>query len=68
MKKTVPSCPKCGKSKGGIMKPDIIFFGENLPNEFHDKFEEDRDKIDLLIVMGSSLKVAPVGNFKGSFV
>ncbi|PVU98691.1 hypothetical protein BB559_001358 [Furculomyces boomerangus] len=44
----------------GVMKPDIVFFGEKLPNEFHSSLEEDRNQVDLLVVMGSSLKVAPV--------
>lgn len=39
--------------------------GENLPDHFHDLWAKDRDKVDLLIVMGSSLKVAPVANVKG---
>ncbi|KAF9583575.1 NAD-dependent histone deacetylase sir2 [Lunasporangiospora selenospora] len=43
-----------------IMKPDIIFFGEQLPKTFDRFLEDDRNKVDLLIVMGSSLKVAPV--------
>lgn len=44
----------------GIMKPDIVFFGEGLPEVFHETIERDRDKCDLLIVIGSSLKVRPV--------
>ncbi|KAJ3274089.1 NAD-dependent histone deacetylase sir2 [Terramyces sp. JEL0728] len=48
---TVPYCPKCKNQELGIMKPDIVFFGENLPNEFHSKFAEDKTKLDLLIVM-----------------
>ena len=44
----------------GIMKPDIVFFGESLPNEFHDTIEADKTKCDLLLVIGSSLKVRPV--------
>jgi NAD-dependent SIR2 family protein deacetylase len=63
----VPRCPHCIGHEDGIMKPDIVFFGENLPNEFHDKFRQDKDKVDLLIVMGSSLKVAPVANVKGMY-
>ncbi|XP_071530921.1 NAD-dependent protein deacetylase sirtuin-1 [Panulirus ornatus] len=43
-----------------IMKPDIVFFGEGLPDEFHDRMAEDKDECDLLIVVGSSLKVRPV--------
>ena len=45
----------------GIMKPDITFFGEALPNNFFDRLSyEDKDKVDLVIVMGTSMKVAPV--------
>jgi NAD-dependent SIR2 family protein deacetylase len=44
----------------GIMKPDIVFFGEGLPEIFHDSMAKDKDECDLLIVIGSSLKVRPV--------
>jgi NAD-dependent histone deacetylase SIR2 len=45
----------------GIMKPDITFFGEALPSDFfHRLRDEDRDKVDLVIVMGTSMKVEPV--------
>ncbi|KAI8369870.1 DHS-like NAD/FAD-binding domain-containing protein, partial [Choanephora cucurbitarum] len=43
-----------------IMKPDITFFGERLPAEFDNLLAVDTDQVDLLIVMGSSLKVSPV--------
>ena len=45
-----------------LMKPDIVFFGEPLPSGFNDHLDEDRLKADLLIVIGSSLKVAPVSD------
>ncbi|CAG8750778.1 16588_t:CDS:2, partial [Cetraspora pellucida] len=69
----VPRCPKCKKVYKGedieecmsIMKPDIVFFGEKLPPEFDQCFPKDREKVDLLIVMGSSLKVAPVSEIMG---
>lgn len=44
----------------GIMKPDIVFFGESLPDKFHSTIELDKSNCDLLIVIGSSLKVRPV--------
>lgn len=48
-------------SSGGVMKPDIIFFGEQLPESFSKRLtEHDRDLVDLVIVIGTSLKVAPV--------
>lgn len=45
----------------GVMKPDITFFGEALPDEFSKRLtENDRDKVDLVVVIGTSLKVTPV--------
>lgn len=44
----------------GVMKPDIVFFGESLPDKFHSTIELDKSNCDLLIVIGSSLKVRPV--------
>eukprot|EP00823_Brevimastigomonas_motovehiculus_P003651 TRINITY_DN2263_c0_g1_i1.p1 TRINITY_DN2263_c0_g1~~TRINITY_DN2263_c0_g1_i1.p1 ORF type:complete len:461 (+),score=135.96 TRINITY_DN2263_c0_g1_i1:114-1496(+) len=52
-----PICPK--KDCGGYVKPDIVFFGENLPSRFYDLIEKDFSKADLLIVLGTSLKVHP---------
>ena len=47
--------------QAGVMKPDITFFGEALPDEFSRRLtENDRDKVDLVIVIGTSLKVTPV--------
>ncbi|KAJ2378913.1 NAD-dependent histone deacetylase sir2, partial [Coemansia sp. RSA 2607] len=49
----------------GIMKPDITFFGEKLPDQFDEALLCDREAVDLLLVMGSSLKVAPVSEIMG---
>lgn len=61
----IPYCNKCttsetGENVKGIMKPDIVFFGEGLSDTFHDTMAIDKDQCDLLIVIGSSLKVRPV--------
>lgn len=42
------------------LQPDIVFFGEDVDVQFDRYLYEDREKVDLLIVMGTSLKVAPV--------
>lgn len=52
----VPACKKC---EAGIVKPDIVFFGENLPERFHRLSGEDLPKCDLLLIMGTSLTVHP---------
>ncbi|TAQ87187.1 hypothetical protein B7494_g4502 [Chlorociboria aeruginascens] len=45
----------------GVMKPDITFFGEALPDHFSERLtNHDKHKVDLVIVIGTSLKVAPV--------
>ena len=47
------------------MKPDIVFFGESLPVEFTESLAEDKEKVDLFICIGSSLKVNPVAVIPG---
>lgn len=51
----VPTCDKCN----GVVKPDIVFFGENLPPRFFSCINKDFPKCDLLIILGSSLAVQP---------
>ncbi|XP_043653518.1 NAD-dependent protein deacetylase Sirt2 [Drosophila teissieri] len=51
----LPKCKKCN----GVVKPDIVFFGENLPQRFYTSPDEDFQDCDLLIIMGTSLEVQP---------
>lgn len=44
----------------GILRPDIVFMGEP-PKPYLKRFGRDCTQIDLLIVMGTSLPVEPVG-------
>jgi NAD-dependent deacetylase sirtuin 3 len=41
----------------GIVKPDIVFFGEDLPQRFY-LYLRDMLQTDLVIVMGTSLEVS----------
>ena len=52
----VPHCPKCG----GVIKPDIVFYGENLVAEDLDRAFNDLAHADLALVLGTSLVVYPV--------
>ncbi len=52
--------PRC--SCGGVIKPDVVFFGESLPEEFLSLYENP-PRPDLVIVMGTSLTVHPVAGF-----
>ncbi|KAL3663059.1 hypothetical protein V7S43_012000 [Phytophthora oleae] len=62
----VPMCQSCN-SPDGIVKPDIVFFGESLPRRFHDSIKSDEGEADLVLVMGSSLKVNPVRSIVSRF-
>ena len=50
---------------GGLVKPDIVFFGEQLPERFFNLAEDDFGACDLLIVMGTSLRVQPFASLVG---
>ena len=50
---------------GGLVKPDIVFFGENLPPRFYQRTKLDMPHCDLLIVMGTSLQVQPFASLVG---
>ncbi|XP_061621010.1 NAD-dependent protein deacetylase sirtuin-3, mitochondrial isoform X10 [Phyllopteryx taeniolatus] len=56
--------PKCLTCKG-VVKPDIIFFGEELPPHFF-KYLTDFPLADLLIIMGTSLEVEPFASLAGA--
>lgn len=51
----IPKCEKCSS----LVKPDIVFFGENLPVRFFTSMKMDFPRCDLLIIMGTSLQVQP---------
>ncbi|XP_026314957.1 NAD-dependent protein deacetylase sirtuin-2-like [Hyposmocoma kahamanoa] len=51
----IPICTECP----GVVKPDIVFFGESLPGRFQRCVQEDFQQCDMLIIMGSSLEVQP---------
>lgn len=52
----IPHCPKCNQ----ILKPDVILFGEQLPQAAWHKAQTAARQSDLMLVAGSSLEVLPV--------
>ncbi|KAM3188192.1 hypothetical protein ACTXT7_000771 [Hymenolepis weldensis] len=77
MSQHIPYCPHCNPEIGlkgisaisnshfpsaGLVKPDIVFFKENLPSLFTNCIEMDRNETDLLLVIGTSLQVYPVAS------
>ena len=49
----VPSCRRCG----GVLKPDVVFFGENVPRVRVDRALGHLDEADAMLIVGSSLMV-----------
>jgi NAD+-dependent protein deacetylase sirtuin 4 len=49
----VPECTMCG----GIMKPHVVFFGENVPAKVVEQAWSVFEEADVLLVTGSSLTV-----------
>ena len=67
MKETVRKCdvPHCITPQcNGLVKPDIVFFGEPLPENFH-RNRALPGAADLCIVMGTSLTVQPFASLPG---
>ena len=60
----------CSHTEGcrGLVKPDIVFFGESLPERFWRHIPEDFGAADLLLVMGTSLVVQPFASLIGRSV
>jgi NAD-dependent deacetylase len=52
----IPYCSGCG----GVLKPDLVLFGEQLPARTWLKAQEACKTCDVMIVAGSSLEVLPV--------
>lgn len=48
-----PRCESCD----GLLKPDVVFFGENVPTARYEKARTALDASDALLVVGSSLMV-----------
>mmetsp|Transcript_18 Transcript_18/g.41 ORF Transcript_18/g.41 Transcript_18/m.41 type:complete len:248 (-) Transcript_18:28-771(-) len=73
---SVPLCRSSGASAGsggagrkrrrgpceGVIKPCITFFGEKLDNRVAKALESDKKKADAVIVIGTSLSVAPMSS------
>jgi NAD-dependent deacetylase sirtuin 1 len=58
----VPTCTGSKRRRNcrGVLKPNITFFGESIPAKVKRTLAKDRAKVDLLLVIGTSLQVAPM--------
>lgn len=60
-----PSVPQCGC--GGIIKPEVVLYGEGLPERTVAEAIEAISSADMLIVGGTSLAVYPAAGFIAYF-
>ncbi len=53
-----PDCPRCG----GLLKPDVVLFGEPLPYSKLSAAQEAALACDVMLVVGTSLEVMPAAD------
>ncbi len=46
----VPTCECCG----GVLKPDVVFYGENVPRDQIAKAHRHLEAADAMLIVGSS--------------
>ncbi|KAL6712261.1 hypothetical protein ACN47E_000138 [Coniothyrium glycines] len=59
----LPRCPKC---KHGLLRPGVVWFGEQLPGDVLkdiDTYLEKEQPIDLIMVIGTSAQVYPAAGY-----
>lgn len=59
----LPHCPTC---KTGLLRPGVVWFGERLPADVLndiDSWMEESEKIDLIMVIGTSAQVYPAAGY-----
>lgn len=61
-KETIQKC-ECG----GLIRPDVTLYGENLPNEAVNGAVEAISNADMLIIGGTSLQVYPAAHYISYF-
>jgi NAD-dependent deacetylase len=57
-KKKVPQCQNCG----GLIRPDVVWFGELLPMEMFRKAESAAERCDVFLCIGTSAVVYPAAS------
>ena len=61
-KEDLPQCPGCKQS---LLRPNVVWFGENLDGEMLEEVDEWvwEDKVDMMLVVGTSAAVQPAANY-----
>jgi NAD-dependent deacetylase sirtuin 5 len=60
--KVLPHCPRC---KTALLRPNVVWFGEELPEEVLDNVHAylAEGNIDLIMVIGTGAKVYPAASY-----
>lgn len=53
-----PYCPRCGH----LLRPDVVWFGEALPEEVFAEAVQEAEQADLFLVVGTSATVQPAAS------
>lgn len=53
-----PRCPRCG----GLLRPDVVWFGEPLPRDAWERAAELVEEADAMLVVGTSGSVMPAAS------
>ena len=56
-----PRCPDCG----GVLKPDIVYFGERLSDQALERAIHAAQDADVFVTIGTTLTVQPVAGLAG---
>ena len=59
-----PTCSWCG----GILKVDVVYYGETLPAEALDRAVREAEACDIFVAIGTTLSVYPVAGLVGNAV
>ena len=62
-KEELPQCPSCRKN---LLRPGVVWFGESLPEDVMEsvhKYFDEPERIDLMLVIGTSSKVYPAAGY-----
>ncbi len=55
---SVPRCAECN----GVLKPNVVLYGEQLPAQIFTEAERDVRRADLMLIVGSSLEIYPTAD------
>ena len=55
----IPNCPQCGS----YLRPDVVWFGEQLDPSIMNKVYNELEKADTIMVIGTSALVHPAASF-----